>query len=97
MTVYLANYRKKQRIFAKREQELRHALKHGFPPKKLLRAAEKLRAAKIAVFKCYFSSRGPVQPHTFSPQAMAEHNPDLRQWLEMSAEAIVSMYRSPTT
>lgn len=94
MTSYLANHQKKQRIFAKRERELLHAIKHTFSQEKLLLAAEKLRAAKIGVFKCRFSANNANQPHNFSAEQMAERNEQVRQWLEMSSEEIVNMYRS---
>lgn len=94
MTAYIANHEKKNRIFAKRERELRHAIRHNFAPEKLVVAAEKLRAAKIGVFKCRFTKHSENQPHSFSPQEMAEHDRDLQSWLSRSTEEIINLYRT---
>jgi hypothetical protein len=94
MPSYVANHEKKKRIFAKRERELLHAIKHNSPQEKLFLAAENLRTAKIRVFKCRFSANKPNQPHTFSPQEMAAKNKQFQEWLLMSSEEIVDRYRS---
>jgi hypothetical protein len=93
MTAYIANHEKKNRIFAKRERELRHAIKHGFPPEKLMVAAERVRAAKIAVFKCRFSKDSENQPHNFSPEEIAVHDRQVQLWLARSADEIIEVYR----
>ena len=92
MTCYVANHEKKNRIFAKREQELRHAIKHNLPADKILLAAEKVRAAKIAVFKCRFTKHSTNQPQSFRPEEIAAHDEELRRWLSMSGDEIVSTY-----
>lgn len=97
MTAYIANHEKKHRIFAKRERELLHAIKHSFTEEKLLLTAEKLRAAKVSVFKCSFSKNSINQPHNFSPEEIAADNKQLELWLSMSSEEIVSMYRPKVT
>ena len=94
MTSYVANHEKKNRIFAKRQRELLHAIKHEVPAERLLIAAERLRAAKIGVFKCRYSKSSEKQPHSFSPEADAAHNKQLQRWLSMSADEIVGMYRA---
>ena len=94
MTAYVANHEKKKRIFAKREQEMLHALKHDLSLEKLLVAAEKLRAAKIGVFKCRFSKNSEKQPHSVSPEEMAAHNDEVKLWLEISVDDIVDLYRA---
>jgi hypothetical protein len=94
MTAYIANHEKKRRIFAKREREMRHAIKHVAPAEKLRVAAEKLRAAKIGVFKCRYTMNSENQPHDFSPEEAAVHDDEVRRWMSMSAEEIVEMYRS---
>jgi len=93
MTAYVANHEKKNRIFAKRERELVHAIKHNHPPEKLTKAAEKLRAAKIAVFKCRFTKNSENQPHNFAPEEMAVHDRQLQLWLSYSADEIVNIFR----
>jgi hypothetical protein len=93
MTAYVANHEKKNRIFAQREQQLRHAIKHGCPTEKLLVAAEKLRAAKIAVYKCRFAKNSSNQPHSFKPDEVAKQDAKLQRWLSMTAAEIVDTYR----
>lgn len=93
MTAYIRNNEKKNRIFAKRERELLHAIKHDVSQEQLLLAAEFVRAAKISVFKCRFAMIGENQPHNFAPEEIAEHNKKLDEWLSISAEAIVERYR----
>jgi hypothetical protein len=93
MTAYIANYEKKNRIFAQREQQLRHAIKHNFPTEKILVAAEKLRAAKVAVYKCRFAKNNSSQPHNFKPEEMAKQDTKLQRWLSMTATEIVDAYR----
>jgi len=92
MTAYIANHEKKNRIFEKRERELRHAIKHGFPLDKLHERAELLRAAKISVFKCKFTKNCENQPSNFSAAEMAARNKELAHWLAMSAEEIAEAY-----
>ena len=96
MTAYLANHQKKQRIFEKRERELTHAIKNAYSAERLALAAEKLRSAKISVFKCRFSADGPVQPHQFHAEEIAKRNPQLERWLSMATEEIIDLY-SPST
>lgn len=93
MTAYIAHHEKKNRIFAKREREMLHAIKHSFSDDKLALAAEKLRVAKINVFKCRFSKDSAKQPHSFSAAEFAEHDKGLERWLAMTSEEIVDMYR----
>jgi hypothetical protein len=93
MTAYIVNHQKKNRIFAERERELRHAIKHEAPQRKLIAAAEKLRTAKVAVFKCRFNRNGSRPPHAISLEEMAATNSTLRSWLTRSADEIVAIYR----
>ena len=94
MPAYVANHEKKKRIFAKRERELIHAIKNCFPDDKVLVAAEKLREAKMNVFKCDFSKCSINQPHTFSPEKVATNTPKVQIWLSMSSDDIIEMYRA---
>ena len=93
MTAYVANPEKKNGIFAQRELELRHAIKHNFTTEKLLIKAERVRAAKIAVFKCRFTKNSENQPYNFDPEEVAVHDKHLQRWLSMSATEIVDAYR----
>jgi hypothetical protein len=94
VTAYIANHEKKNRIFAKRERALAHAIKHRFSGRKISIAAEKLREAKIAVFKCRFASSTLHEPHTFSAEAIAASNKHVQSWISMSTADIIAMYRS---
>jgi hypothetical protein len=75
MTAYIANHRKKIKIFHKREEELRHAIRHGLGDERIRRAAERLREAKFAVFKANFSQRSVLPAHDFSVEKAAEVDP----------------------
>jgi hypothetical protein len=94
MTAYVANHEKKNRQFAKRERELIHAIRNGFSCTKIGVAAENVRKAKFAVFKCRFAKSTVRQPHTFSPEEMAANDEQIRKWLSMSTADIVEMYRT---
>ena len=93
MAGYVPNYQKKNRLFAKRERELVHALRNRFSIRKIDLAAEKLRMAKIAVFKSRFARGTALQPHTFSPEEMAARDEQVRKWLSMSTADIIDRYR----
>jgi hypothetical protein len=97
MAGYVPNYQKKNRIFAKREQELLHAIKHGCPSEKLLKLAGKLRAAKIAVFKSRFAETTLKEPHEFDPHEIASRSRQVQRWISMAADEIVDFYRPKVT
>jgi hypothetical protein len=94
MTAYIANHEKKKQCFAKRERELRHLIKHSAPAEKQRVAAERLRAAKMGVFKCRYAMTSENMPHSFSPEAEALSDDEVRQWLEIMADQILEMYGS---
>ncbi len=87
MTAYIANHQKKRNLLHKREQELEHALSHGFDDSKLKRAAEKVREAKLAVFKALFSQSSVLPPHSYEESAEAI------EWRNMSVAEIIRLYR----
>jgi hypothetical protein len=93
MPAYIANHEKKKRILAKRERELIHAIKHDLPIERISFAAERIREAKMNVFKCDFSKSTEVQPHNFSPEEMAASNELVREWLHASTDDIIDAYR----
>ncbi len=93
MTAYIANHEKKKRILSKRERELIHAIKNCLPLERISIAAERVREAKMNVFKCDFAKSTEVQPHTFSPEEMAASNEQVRNWLYAPTDDIVEMYR----
>ena len=92
MTNYVPNHRKKVRIFEQREDELRHAIRHGFSAEKVERAAERLRQAKFAVFKSKFARSTVVPSSHFSLEKAAAQNPVVKKWAEMTTNDIVAEY-----
>lgn len=74
-----------------------HAIKNGFPEKKLVIAAEKVRAAKMNVFKCQFAKSTVHQAYKFSPEEMAANDKRIQRWLSMSTTDIINEYRARVT
>ena len=91
MTAYIANHQKKKKIFQKREQELQHAIKNNFNNEKLIKAAEKLREAKLNVFKSEFSKKSVLPAHKYKPDEKA------KEWELLPAEDIIEKYRVKAT
>jgi hypothetical protein len=87
------NHERKDRILAKRELELLHAIKNGFPSQEVASRAEEVREAKIRAFKCRFAKSSALQPYKFSPEEMAANSRQVREWLSLSTADIVEIYR----
>ena len=87
MTAYIANHQKKKAIFEKREQELKHAIQHEFSDQCIEKAAEKLRAAKLAIFKMKFSRDSVLPASSYVP------NEEAVWWKNRPLEEIVDEYR----
>lgn len=92
MTGYLVNHQKKLKVFEKREEELRHAIRHDLSPERTGRAAERLREAKFAIFKSKFSQHSVLPANRFSIEKAAEDKPAVRKWVEMTTEEIIEKY-----
>jgi len=87
MTCYVANHQKASRLFKKREIELLHAIRRDFSCGKRVKAAEKLREARLKVFKSDFS-RDSVKPaSSWVPDEEA------KKWQDMPVEKIIDQYR----
>lgn len=86
MTAYVADHRKKKAIFAKREQELIHALKNGYSKDRVEKAGEKVRSAQLAIFKMAFSRDSVLPASSYKPGGEA------LRWQEMSIQEIIDMY-----
>lgn len=95
MTAYIANHQKKLRIFQKREEELRHAIRHDFGQDKIEKAAERLREAKFAVFKSKFSQHSVLPASQFSLEVAARSDPQVKRWLDLSTDQIIQNYSLP--
>jgi hypothetical protein len=67
MTAYIADHRKKKAILEKRIEGLRHALKNGLSEVKIKKEIEKVRSAKLAVFKMEFSRDSVLPAHDYEP------------------------------
>lgn len=86
MTAYIANHQKKKNILLKREQELRHALKHQLSNEKLLKVVEKLREAKLNVFKSEFAKNSALPVSSYIPGEEA------MKWKSLLSEEIIELY-----
>ena len=86
MTAYIANHQKKKRLLQKREAKLLHAIRNGFPTEKIAAAAEKVKEAKLGVFKAMFAKDSVLPASKFEPT-----NEALR-WQNMTAKEILVLY-----
>ncbi len=91
MTAYIANHCKKKKIFKKREQELRHTIKNDYSQEKINKAAEKLRIAKLNIYKAEFSKNSVLPASNYVPGVNA------LKWEEMLIDEIVKKYSTKAT
>jgi len=87
MTAYIVNHRKKKAILEKRVAGLQHAVKNSFSREKIEKEVEKVRAAKLAIFKMEFSKNTTLPAHSYEPQGEA------LVWESMAVEDILSEYK----
>jgi hypothetical protein len=87
MSNYIPNHQKTQRVFTKRETELRHAIRHEFSRERIVRAAEKLREARLKIFKSEFSRCSVLQATSWKPCEEAQ------RWQAMPVDEIIEQYR----
>ena len=92
MSNYIPNKQKKNKIFHKREVELRHAIKHGFSSEKIDSAAERLRTAKFAAFKARFDEKSLNPPFKFNLEDGAKLDKGVAKWVSMTTAEIVDEY-----
>lgn len=99
MTGYVPRDRepyKKKGIFEQKEAELLHALRNNFTQKKLHRAVEKVRKAKLGVLK---GQRHCAQVYRIEDdnserqQHLMKIDEAFNKWSMMSPEDIINMYR----
>ena len=83
----IPDYRKAFRVFHKRETQLVHAIKNDHAREKLVKAAEKLREAKLNTFKSEFSRGSVLPPSSYVPDEKA------KSWQSMSVDDIIEIYR----
>ena len=88
MANYLVNHTKKYKLVRKREREITHAIKHNAKSEKLESLAERLREAKIGVFKMEFSRKSSLPASRYEPTSEAF------KWQNMSVDDILALYTS---
>ena len=99
MTSYIVRKgaQKKKGILGKREAELVHHIASASPNHRLEIAAEKVRAAHLAVIKCLFHETEAVRPE--DEERFGETWQDLemqrKNWEELSSENIIAHYSLP--
>ena len=91
MAGYVPHY-KKNRIAAKRERELVHAIRNEFDSQKIARAVERLREAKLAVAKTRWAAKKSAQSYEFDPVHLAKEDKSNAKWLNSSTEGIIKIY-----
>lgn len=87
MPSYLANHQKTRRVFRKREKQLEHAIRHDFSRDRIVKAAERLREARLKVFKSDFAKSSVRQATTWQP------NEEAKRWQAMPVDEIIERYR----
>lgn len=98
MTAYIVRMgaRKKRDILEKRDAELLHHIKNGSPDEKLVRAAEKVRAAQSAVIKCMLHETEAVKPEdeVRFAKRWRQLEDERDYWEAVSTAEIVDQYRN---
>jgi hypothetical protein len=94
MTNYVPDHRKKIRILEKRERELLHAIKNEFGVEKIERAAERVRNAKLNVYKSKLAEIPPVEGRWERREAMWKKK--TLEWQSVSVVEIVDRYETGT-
>ena len=79
----LPDNQKIHRLFAKRERGLRHAITNEFDRRKLVRAAESVREAKLKILKFNFSK---------STRSVYEASAEALEWKEKPVDDIIGLY-----
>lgn len=93
MVGYIPHYQKKNRIAAKRERELVHAIRNGYAADKVARVAERLRDAKLSAAKSKWAAGTSAQSHEFDASELAKTDKSVARWLNDSTDEIVERYR----
>ena len=85
---------KKTLVLHRREEELRHALRHGEPSSKLAKTAQRVRTARLQRIKALQSALADRHPHDPSPEhQLAELAHEAELWEQRSAQEIIEQYR----
>ena len=90
MSSYVPDHRKKFRILEKRERELLHAINNEFGVDKIEKAAERVRDAKLNVYKSKLAQIPPVEGRWERREAMWKKKTS--EWQSVSVVEIVDRY-----
>jgi hypothetical protein len=90
MSSYVPDHRKKFRILEKRERELLHAINNEFGVDKIEKAAERVRDAKLNVYKSKLAQIPPVEGRWERREAMWKKK--TLEWQSVSVVEIVDRY-----
>ncbi len=90
MTNYVPDYKKKIRILEKRERELHHALKNEFSIQKIAAVAEKVRIAKLNMYKARLAQIPPADGRWERREKLWKAKSE--QWQSHTLEEIVRRY-----
>jgi hypothetical protein len=96
MAGYIPSYQKKNRIAAKRERELSHAIRHEFSPDKIENAAEALRQAKLSAYKAQWAARSHQPLQYYSADGAAVTHEHVAKWASASIKTIIDWYTPKT-
>ncbi len=97
MTAYIVRKgaQKKKSILEKREAELIHRIKNDFSDETLVKAAEKVRAARNAVIKCMLHETEAIKPEdeVRFAESWLRLERDRDHWEAASTAEIIDQYR----
>lgn len=84
----------KTRILGRREEELRHALRHDATPGKITKAADRVRVAKLHLIKALQSALTERKlTDTSVDNQLANLQQDAARWHQISCDEIVESYK----
>lgn len=95
MVRYLLRHGKQLELFAKRERTLIGSLKRNESQDKIIRAAEKVREAKLQQLKAERSKK--LTDEQNKPFAANEPGTKDAQWQSMPVEDIIAIYKNKMT
>ena len=84
---------RKKEILKKREQELHHAIEHHMPQDRIEKAAEKLRFARLKLYKGIIEQFRYDQSTDVGAKPGAKAERELEKWEGLSVDEIISMYK----
>ena len=90
MSNYIPNNDKKRKIRARREQHLRHLIKHGAAKENLITAAEQVREARIGMLKA--RKANPPMGDLRHPELRPDITAEIQALLEMPVETILGEF-----